>query len=154
MILVGIATAFAVQMHFLALILIPIFGIIWLWELKEKITNKKKTYHFWKGLILAIVAFLFLMSPLVIFDFKYDFQNFRAIQTFFLGDRATTVNLNPLNTVGRIVPIYTDNLINRYIAGGEPWLKISVSLLLIIPLAVFIYRLINQSVSVNSSNIF
>lgn len=140
-VLTGASLAFAVQMHLLALILVPICGLIWLNELREKIRLKKTVRNFWKGLVLGFFAFLFLMSPLAIFDFKYNFQNYRAITTFFFGDRATTVNLNPFNTLERVVPIYSDNLINRYMAGENFWIMILVSFLVLIPLASFIYQL-------------
>lgn len=142
MILVGASLAFAVQMHLLALILLPIFGVLWLYEIREKRLKKDHRKNFWKGLILAIIAFLFLMSPLVIFDFKYNFQNYRAFQTFFFGDRATTVNLNPFNSLERIIPIYSGNLVNRYIAGGQPWLTVLISFLLLVPVSSLFFQLI------------
>lgn len=141
-VLTGICLAFAVQMHLLSLILLPIYGLIWLNELREKIWLKKEKRNFWKGLILAFIAFLILMSPLAIFDFKYNFQNYHAFTTFFFGDRATTVNLNPLNTLGRVVPIYSDNLVNRYIAGQNYWLMILISILVLIPVYAFFNSLI------------
>lgn len=144
LILTGGALAFAVQMHLLALILIPIYGAIWLYELFAKIKLKKQIKNFWTGFILAFILFLTLMSPLAIFDIKYNYQNWRAFQTFFFGDRATTVNLNPLNTFERIVPIYSDNLINRYIAGENFWLMILISILVLIPIIAFVYNLITK----------
>lgn len=143
-VLTGAALAFAAQMHLLALILIPIYGIIWLFGLYEKVKLKKEVKNFWAGFVLGIVAFLFFMSPMAIFDFKYNFQNYHAFTTFFFGDRATTVNLNPFNTFERIIPIYSDNLINRYIAGGNYWLMLLVSLLVLLPVAAFIFNLIKK----------
>lgn len=142
LILTGGSLAFATQMHLLALILIPIYGLIWTNELRETIWEKVGTRNFWKGTIFAIIAFLFLMSPLAIYDFKYNFQNYRAFTTFFFGDRATTVNLNPLNTLERVVPIYSENLINRYISGGNYWVMIIVSILVLIPVIAFSFNLI------------
>lgn len=142
MILTGGALAFAVQMHLLALILIPIAGVIWLNELREKRAGYDTSKNFWKGLVLAVIVFLFLMSPLAIFDFKYNYQNYNAFTTFFFGDRATTVNLNPLNTLSRITPIYSGNLIYRYIAGQQFYLMVLVSLLVFAPVVFFLYRLV------------
>lgn len=144
LVLTGTASAFAVQMHLLALILIPIYGVIWLNEIREKVKGKENTPDFWKGSVFAVTAFLFLMSPLVIFDFKYNFQNYRAVTTFFFGDRATTVNLNPLNTLERIPTIYMDNLVNRYVAGENYWLMILISILVLIPVISFFVNLIRN----------
>ncbi len=144
LILTGIASAFAVQMHLLALILIPIYFVIWLNEIREWKWEGKKLPNFWKGSLFAIIAFLFLMSPLAIYDFKYNFQNYRALTTFFLGDRATTVNLNPFNTLERVGPIYWDNLVNRYIAGENFWLMVLISILVLIPVVSFFVNLIRN----------
>lgn len=143
-ILTGGALAFAVQMHLLALILIPIYGSIWLYALKEKIRDKIGFKNFWLGAVLAFFTFLFLMSPMAIYDFKYNNQNFNAFKLFFFGDRATTVNLNPFNTVERVLPIYSDNLINRYITGGNYWLMFLVSLLVLLPVCIFLFNLIKK----------
>lgn len=142
MVLTGVAVAFATQMHLLALILLPITGLIWLNELREKKAGDKKFKNFWTGLGFCVASFLFLMSPLAIYDFKYNYQNYNAFTAFFFGDRATTVNLNPFNTLSRIIPIYSDNLINRYIAGGQFFLTVLVSILVLIPVVLFLYKLI------------
>jgi len=144
LILTGVALAFAVQMHLLSLILVPIYGLIWLNELREKIFLKKKVKEFWTGLGFAIIAFLVLMSPLAIFDVKYNYQNWHAFSTFFFGDRATTVNLNPFNTLQRVGPLYYDNLINRYIAGQNFYLMVLISVLVLLPLISFIWNLVKR----------
>lgn len=131
LILTAVALAFAVQMHYLALILVLIVAILYLYEL-WKAPQKENII---KGTILSLAAFLFLMSPLVIFDLKHDFMNYHAISTFF-GNRETTVNLNPLNTASRVIPIYNHNLIGRYITQDLPILTPLVSLLILVPLVV------------------
>lgn len=155
LILTGISIAFAIQMHLLALILIPIYATVWIYDLwakykqsffPYKFENKNKAPYknFWTGFALALVAFLILMSPLAIFDFKYNFQNYRALTTFFLGDRATTVNLNPFNSLERVGPLYYDNLVNRYIAADNFYLMIIVSVLCLLPLASFAWNLMKR----------
>lgn len=133
LVLSGVGLAFAAQMHYLALILIPIAVILWLYELlillKKKLQAK---YFFWRTLS-AIIIFLILMSPLVVFDLKHNYMNYRAITTFF-SSRETTVNLNPMNTLGRIVPIYNNNLIGRYITAEDKILTPVVSFLVLIPI--------------------
>lgn len=142
--LTGVALAFAIQMHLLALILIPIYGTIWLYDLWEKYKLKKPVKNFWTGFALAFLSFLILMSPLVIFDFKYNFQNYRAATTFFLGDRATTVNLNPFNSLERIPTLYTENMVTRYIAGDNFYLMLIISVLCLLPLISFVWNLVKR----------
>ncbi len=137
LILTGIAFAFVVQMHYLALIMLPVITVLWL--LEWVLNRKKLPKSFWKYSIIGIVCFLILMSPLFIFDIRYNFMNYRALSSFF-GNRETTVNLNVFNTLGRVLPIYVNNLISRYLTFGNtsgifsfiPWI-------ILLPLVYFIY---------------
>ena len=138
LILVGAALAFAVQMHYLALILLPIFGILWLYEVTLILRKKVNSVHMMSGTLCAILVFLALMSPLFVFDLKHNFLNYRAITEFFLN-RETTVNLNPLNTIERIIPIYNHNLVGRYIGGENPWITPLVSFLILSPLVIALW---------------
>ncbi len=132
-ILTGVSLAFAIQMHYLALILLPIFGLLWFYELSLIWRGKLKTNHLFFGTIGTIAVFLILMSPLLVFDLKHNFMNYRAISTFFTA-RETTVNLNPLNTFERVVPIYTHNLTGRYLTGEYNFWSTFLSILILIPL--------------------
>ncbi len=139
LLLVGFGVAAAVQMHYLALILLPVVGILWLWELWSKIKRKIRGKYFWGGTILGAITFLTLTSPLLIFDLKYNFLNYRAVTTFFL-ERETTVNLNPLNTIERIVPIFSQDLISRYMTGENLWLAAVISILVFLPVLITLRR--------------
>ncbi len=144
MILVGTAFAFALQMHYLTLILLPIIVVLFFYDSslnrKEKVKIKNKRL----GTTAGILVFLTLMSPLVIFDLKHNLMNYRAVTTFFFGDRATTVNLNIFNTVERIIPIYQKNLIASYITGDNMILVTLVSLLVLIPVLITLFNLIKR----------
>jgi 4-amino-4-deoxy-L-arabinose transferase-like glycosyltransferase len=142
LILTGSALAFAVQMHYLALILVPIYGILWLYELIIIFRKKAQEKYFLSGSLGGIVAFLILMSPLAIFDLKHNFINFRAISTFFLGDRATTVNLNFFNSISRLPSLYSEILIGHYISSEQQVLMYLVSFLVLVPVLYFLYQLI------------
>lgn len=132
--LIGASFAFALQMHYLALILLPIIGVLYFYELVKLIKEKKSIKHPVLGTILGILVFLTLMSPLVIFDLKHNFINYRAFTTFFFEDRTTTVNLNIFNTLDRIWPIYQHNFIERYLTGEDPWLIWITSVLILFPI--------------------
>ena len=92
--LVGVSMAFALQMHYLGLLLLPVLGIFWLLTLKNTWSKSKIKLSLIKHTLLSIFCFLVLMSPLALFDLKHDFMNFNAFKTFF-SDRQTTINLNP-----------------------------------------------------------
>lgn len=143
LILTGIALAFAVQMHYLALILIPIVAILWLHQIIYGRYRKRKLVNTRSGTILAILIFLILMSPLALFDLKHNFMNFHALQNFF-GNRESTVNLNPVNSLTRIVPLYRDSLIASYLAAHDQILTVITSIAVLIPLILFLGRRIKN----------
>lgn len=124
-ILTGVSLAFAHQMHYLALILIPIFGLLWLYELYRR--RRKIDKDFIVGTAGAIIIYLLLMSPLLLFDLKHNFMNFLHISTFFTSQNSS-INLNTLATLERIIPIYKDSLISRYMAGQNQFLSLILSL--------------------------
>lgn len=123
-ILTGIALAFAHQMHYLALILVPIFGLLWLYELYCR--RRKVDKDFIVGSSGAIIIYLLLMSPLLLFDLKHNFINFSHISTFFTNQNSS-ISLNALAGLERIIPIYKDSLISRYMAGQNQALSLILS---------------------------
>lgn len=137
-VLSGICLAFAVQMHYLGLILLPIFGVLWMYELYKKIKNPKDYKNFYLGTILAVIAFLFLMSPLLIFDLRHNFINFKALESIFIGDKHS-VDLNPLANLLRVLPIFFKQLIGRYLAAEMFWSTLLLSILVLLPLIWMAY---------------
>lgn len=123
-ILTGVALAFAHQMHYLALILIPIFGLLWLYELYRR--RRKVDKNFIVGSSGAIIIYLLLMSPLLLFDIKHNFMNLKHINAFFTS-QDSSINLNALAALERIIPIYKDSLISRYMAGQNQALSLILS---------------------------
>src|SRR3989344_1686065 len=91
LILTGIGLAAAIQMHYLALILLPVVAIGWIKELLSKKRNQGK--FFWNGTFLGIISFFLLMSPLLFFDLKHNFLNYRAITTLFSQEGAVGLNI-------------------------------------------------------------
>lgn len=134
-ILTSMALAAAVQMHYLALLLVPIFGLFWLFEY----LHRAHYQNFLLGTILGVVAFLLFMSPLAIFDFKYNFLNSRAMISMFSGN-STTLSFSILDKISKLVDIYQSKLISRYLTGGQVVLSWLISLLVLIPLFLIIKK--------------
>ncbi|MBU0999840.1 glycosyltransferase [Patescibacteria group bacterium] len=135
LILTGVCAAAAVQMHYLALILLLVLAAGWLKELFAKISNSKsdsKGGSFWAGTVLAAVVFLLIMSPLFVFDLKHNFLNYKAISAIFLDNQAA-VNFNLFDTLNKVIPIYNDNLVARYLTGENPILTPFISTLILAP---------------------
>ncbi len=140
-ILTGASLSAVIQMHYLALILLPIFGILWLIELIER---KKMEYkNFFLGTICAIIAFIFIISPLIIFDFKYSFMNFNALKSLFVGDDGS-LGINVSTIPSQISSIYSDKLIGRYIGGENNAIIFIISFLILIPVLALIVMLFKK----------
>jgi len=97
LIISAISFAFAMQMHYLGLLLIPTLAVFWILSLKNSKDFPKEKKNFLVTSLKSLVIFLFLMSPLVLFDQKHQGMNYNAFKAFFTT-RQTTVNLNPVNS--------------------------------------------------------
>lgn len=135
LILTAAATAAALQMHYLSLILIPIFGILWVHEILMGITKKRPLKNLKSGTILGILIFLLMMSPLFLFDLKHDFLNYKAITALLTKGDAVRADL--FTNMARIPQLFSNNLIGRYMAGENSILSAIVSILILLPLLKF-----------------
>lgn len=146
LILVGFAAAAAIQMHYLALILLPIMAVYWFYELALKLKGQKE-YFFVPGTILGILIFLTVMFPLVLFDFKHNFLNYRAMIALFTSSEGG-FDSNILEVPNRIFSLYNDKLIGRYITAENWLLTPLVALSCLIPLFILCKRWIfRQNIS-------
>lgn len=133
LLLTGVAAAFAVQMHYLALILLPILGIVWVYELLFKKTRHiQKT--FLRQSILSLLLFLLLMSPLFLFDIRHDFLNTRAMADLFLRQESITVDSGNIFLKG--LSIFVDNLNGRYLSLDSSLTRQGISALLLFALTI------------------
>src|SRR3989344_1394407 len=136
LILTGAAVAAAAQMHYLALILIPVFIILWLLGVFVVHLPGVRIKHVVGGTLGGILAFLAVMSPLVWFDLRHNFLNYRAVTE--LLNSGSAIKADIFANIARIPSLYTNNLIGRYITGENFYLTLIVSLMI---LAVLVYKL-------------
>ena len=128
LVLTGAALACALQMHYLALILIPAVIVAWF-----KAFIIRSGSHFWKGTVGGILIFFLLMSPLLIFDLKHNFLNYRAVKELLTG-ADTAVTFNIFENLIRIPDVYVNKLVGRYITAENQILTPLTALLVLIPL--------------------
>ena len=115
--ILSVSFAFALQSHYLALLLLPtflLFYILTYYKIKlrgedlentQKFVEKKvKAINFFKYSIISFLVFSFLMSPIVIFDARHNWRNFLSMKKFFL-ERQTTVSAKPWNAFPKIPEI-------------------------------------------------
>lgn len=124
--LTGGAVAAALQMHYLALILVPTFAILWIFE----VVQRRKIINLISGTILGIFTFIFVMFPLIWFDLRHNLMNFRAVVELFSQGSAIKGNIF-LNLL-KIPAIYSHDLIGRYLAGENFILTLVLSILVIL----------------------
>jgi 4-amino-4-deoxy-L-arabinose transferase-like glycosyltransferase len=133
--LVGISFAVCLQSHYMGLLLAPTIAIFWLISFVEslKLPGVKKSALVYS--ILGILAFIVLMSPLVIFDARHGWGNVAAMQTFF--SKATDVSFNPQNAISKITPV-TQNVMTRLVAGQDELVGKWVLAIISIPSLLFL----------------
>lgn len=135
LILTGGFLAGALQMHYLAAIMIPVFLILWIYEFK----GKEKKNYFGVGTIGGLVLFALLMSPLLFFDLRHNFLNFHNLQSFLLSQKSDS-HFGIVSAAQRIGPLYQYNLFGRYLTLGVESIGWFVSLLALIPIAISLYK--------------
>jgi 4-amino-4-deoxy-L-arabinose transferase-like glycosyltransferase len=125
---VGFFVSAAVQMHYLSLVLVAVFGLLWLIEVFGY--HRRWSRDLIVGSLGAIGAFWLLFIPLLLFEFKHGFPNTRALFKLF-GGTDSFVQLSVWDIVGRSWPIFYDKLISRYLTGDNLMIAIFVSLLIV-----------------------
>lgn len=149
LVVLGISFAFVLQSHYLGLLLIPTLFLFWFLSfrnLRMVKDPKKEIKNFWKKTLLGIGSFLFLMSPLLIFDLRHGFVNFNAVRNFFTGN-GNIVTFDPFSAFLRIPNLFSQ--INHSLLSGAssvPGSFVLVSTFLVLGL----FMLINFFVVGNS----
>jgi 4-amino-4-deoxy-L-arabinose transferase-like glycosyltransferase len=132
----GISFAFVMQSHYLGLILAPVIVmflllaylpflnskwfhcfIVSLFKGDNETVKQSNKRQFWKYASIGLIAFLFLMSPLLLFDIRHNWMNFNAIKAFFTM-RQDTVSANPLKSIPEIWPIW-EQISTRLLGGMD-----------------------------------
>jgi 4-amino-4-deoxy-L-arabinose transferase-like glycosyltransferase len=154
LIVLGISFAFALQSHYLGLLLLPTLVIFWLLiliKVRQQFNNvtMKQYRQFIKYSLLSVLIFLILMSPLVIFDMRHGWNNFRAIATFFTV-RQETVSIKPWNAIPKIYGLF-GSVNYRLITSGNIILGKAAAILVIAYLAWFLCLKIKNRVSFSSA---
>jgi 4-amino-4-deoxy-L-arabinose transferase-like glycosyltransferase len=90
--LVGLAFSILIQLHYLTLLSLGGAGIIWLLQCIELIKHRSqqlpKLKHFMMATLGAVAIFLVSLLPLVLFDWKHEWLNGKALANIFVGEEA------------------------------------------------------------------
>jgi 4-amino-4-deoxy-L-arabinose transferase-like glycosyltransferase len=104
MLILAASFAFVMQSHYLGLLLAPVFGIFWVLTFLNARKNRSVSALL-KNTAWGLLVFLFLMSPLLIFDARHAWRNVNAMKLFFT-ERQTTVSVKPWNAIPLAWPIF------------------------------------------------
>ena len=110
--------AMALNSHYLGLLLFPpaVFFLFLTW-VKNRKTNQNNP--FFQPLVIGVLVFLLLMSPLLIFDLKHQFANFKSILAFF-AIRQTTVNFKVYKGI-LLLPKVANQLLSNLFLRKDFW---------------------------------
>jgi len=117
LVVLGVSYAFILQSHYLGLLLAPIIGFFWLVTFVKVKNEKLGLSKFWKKSLIGFVLFLFLMSPLVIFDARHGWRNFSSMKVFFT-QRQTTLSAHPWTAIPKLFPIW-EQIVTRLVTGYQ-----------------------------------
>lgn len=90
----AVSFAFVLQSHYLGLLMAPVLFIFWF------ISKVPKKYT-----LISASIFLFLMSPLLIFDIRHGWMNTRALYKFVVV-KDSAVSIKPWTSISKVYPIF------------------------------------------------
>lgn len=131
--LIGIFYAFAIQMHYLALLLLPTLGLFWFLTFQKLRKEKLPINSFYKNSLFALIGFLLLMSPLVLFDIKHQGLNFKAFSSL-VSAKSGVFNLGHLLSK----PFSVLSLVFSSLLFGDEKPKVILSIVLCLVPAIYL----------------
>jgi len=155
---IGVTLSFAIQSHYLGVLLIPVAGIFFLAKLIELLRKKdKKTRSFLLLFTVSCLLFTLLtIIPLIWFDLRHNFINYKAFYKFF-SERQTTVNFKIYKAFPNLWPLW-QMMITRLLAGKNETFGFWLSIALLLLMAFWFIRYLRggrmDSSKVNSRGIF
>jgi len=95
---VGLGVSIMLQLHYVTLLAAGAAGVIWLWQVLTQLIESrkkresakvwfKKTLPLWQGTSLAVGIFIASLTPLILFDWKHDWLNSKALQALVFKDK-------------------------------------------------------------------
>ena len=126
----GVLLSFAVQSHYLGILLVPVVGLFFIVKLIDLKKNKnKKIKKLLFNFALCTLNFVLLTAlPLIWFDLRHNFINYQSFYKFF-SERQATVNFRPYKAIPQLWPLW-QMLVTRLVAGSNEKLGFYISLIL------------------------
>ncbi|MCL5091190.1 MAG: glycosyltransferase family 39 protein [Patescibacteria group bacterium] len=140
----GVLLSFAIQSHYLGILLAPVVGLFFIVKLIDLVKSKNKDINkFLVSFALCALTFALLTAlPLIWFDLRHNFINYQSFYKFF-SERQTTVNLKPYKAIPEIVPLWwslSSDLLAIKGSIAEKWIVCFSFVPLIGIFTVFLYQ--------------
>ncbi len=140
--IIGITLSFAIQSHYLGLLLLPVAGIFFLLKLAElkkgKDKDKKIKKLFFNFGFCALCFVLLTVLPLVWFDLRHNFLNYNSFYKFF-SERQTTVNFKFYKAIPNLWPLWR-TLVTDLLAGKNQTFGFWLAIIFGLSAVVFIFH--------------
>ncbi len=127
LIISAISFAFVLNSHYLGLLLFPVI-LIFTFLAFRNFKNSKTNFH----LLTSIFIFMILMSPLLFFDLRHNFMNFKNILVFFTK-RQETVNLKVYKAIPNLWSIW-EMIISSLVVAKNNIYSMATSILILVGL--------------------
>lgn len=114
----AISLVMVLNSHYLGLLLFPVVGLFLIVK-SIRVIRDNNFSSFAKFVILSIGVFILLMSPLLLFDLKHDFVNYKAFKKFFTV-RQTTVNFKFYKGFAKLPNIF-NQLVAQLFLNKDSW---------------------------------
>lgn len=114
----GAFLSFSIQLHYLALFLIPPIGILYLLSLPTLIKQSaKQLISQFHNLFICLFSFIFFTSPLIIFDLRHNFLNSKLFLTLFQSSGTSfLIKINSFFDSFYFLNLYSFNInLNRFL---------------------------------------
>lgn len=138
LIITAVSTAFVLQMHYMSLLLLPLIGIFWLASLYKVRSQREDLRLYIKASLIGLITFIFLMSPMALFDLKHGFMNAKAFSALLFGSQSTVIN-SPFGS-DRLITIFLQITSDLVLARQQ----ILVPLVSLIIFILSIWALVNS----------
>ena len=92
---IGVSACVAVlaQLHYVALLTLPIAGLFWLKQLLQLRELSKLRKDFLIGTVGAVTVFFISLIPLMAFDYRHEWLNVRSLQKFLETSQEATAGM-------------------------------------------------------------
>lgn len=149
---VGACMGVLIQLHYVTLLAGAAAGLIWLWRIfgaRKKISELKSLTLYGVG---AVIVFFGLLSPLILFDYRHEWSNFRALGELFSDEdnfaQGSSVEVNDWVSAPKVVFDTVDLIFfEKHIGELGLWNTVMVIGLVLSSIFVLLYKRKNKEMA-------